>query len=229
MRMTRPQLIDPVFLTRTALGGLLALCLVGCTTPNPSKGNAAALSMQRAASEVRSESNAVELTMKALNELQNEPGGDLRQPFRHYCSALDRLTAAARKTEATGNRMAQRNAAYLTAWDKNLQTIDYEHIRELSQTRRGEVSERFQAVNQRYQESQKAVQPLISYFRDIRTALATDLTSGGMQSLKEVVANADRNATNVQTALAALEQELNTSGAKLSSLVPQQASASATQ
>lgn len=184
-------------------------------------GNVAAVSMQRAAAEVRAESNAVELAVKALNELHNDPGGDLRQPFKRYSKALDHLASAARKTEATGNKMARQNTAYLAYWDKTLQTIDYEHIRELSQARKEEVTQRFQAVNQRYQESEQAVQPLIAYFTDIRGALVADLTSGGMASMKAIVENAGRNAAKVQTALGALEQELNNSGAKLSSLVPQ--------
>ncbi len=204
-----------------AVCGVLILCLVGCRTAQANKGNAAAASMQRAAIEVQAESNAVEVAMKALNELQNDQGGDLREPFRQYTKAVDRLASAAQKTEATGDRMAKENTAYLASWDKTLQTIDYQHIRELSQARKEEVAERFRAVNQQYQESEQAVQPLIAYFRDIRTALAADLTSGGMASLKEIVENAGRNAAKVQTALAALEKELNNSGTKLSSLVPQ--------
>ncbi len=208
---------------------IISLCLSGCSTARISKGNAAAMSMQRAAAEVQAESNAVELATKALNELQSATGGDLRQPFRHYSKAVDHLASAARKTEATGNRMAKQNTAYLASWDKTLQTIDYEHIRELSQARKEEVGKHFQAVHQRYQESEQAVQPLLAYFRDIRSALATDLTGGGRESLKEIVENAGQNAVKVQTALAALEQELNNSGAKLSSLVPESEQARATQ
>ncbi len=226
MTKTPIEKLNPIrIVARLALGGLLGLLLVGCSTGRASKGNAAAVSLQRAAAEVQAESNAVELAMKALNELQNEPGGDLRQPFRHYGQAVDRLESAARKTAATGNRMAQRNTAYLAAWDKTLQEIDYEHIRQLSETRKGEVSQRFQAVNQKYRDSQEAVQPLIAYFRDIRTALSTDLTAGGIQSLKEIAENAGRNASKVQTALATLHDELTASGIKLSSIVPQQETA----
>ncbi len=199
---------------------IAALWLAGCSTANYAKSEAAAISMQRAAAEVQAESNAVQLTVAAMNELFQEPGADLRQPYRHYSTAVDRLAAAARKTQATGQRMAQRNTAYLSAWDKNLKTIDYDHIRELSQNRKEEVTERFEAVKRRYEESQQAVEPLLTYFRDIRTALGTDLTSGGTESLKTVVENAGRNAEKVQTALAALDEELNASGARLSSIMP---------
>jgi Protein of unknown function (DUF2959) len=185
--------------------------------------------MQAAAVEVQAESNAVDLAVKALNELLTEPGADLRQPFRHYSAMVDRLETAARKTQSTGQRMAQRNAAYLTNREKTLDTIDYDHIRELSQTRRGEVGDRFEAIKRKYQESQEAVQPLITYLKDIRTALGTDLTAGGTESLKQIMENAERNAAKVQTALAALDDELRVSGARLSSLTQQQQAVRATE
>ncbi len=207
--------------------GLLAMGLTGCESAGYKKGGAAATSMQQAAAEVQAESNAVDLAVRALNELYGDAGGDLRLSFQHYSAAVGRLESAARKTEATGQRMARRNAVYLTAWDKNLQTIGYDHIREISETRKGEVSGRFASVRQRYEESQQVVEPLIRYFRDIRAALATDLTSGGMESMKEIVQNAEQNAVKVQTALAALQDELTASGAKLSAILPQQESTAA--
>ncbi len=208
--------------------GTASLCLLsvaalwapGCTTANYGKSDAAALSMQRAAAEVQAESNAVELAQTALNELFQEAGADLRPAFRQYSTAVDRLEAAARKTQATGQRMGQRNRTYLTAWEKNLTAIEYEHVREISQARKDEVGKRFEAVRQRYDESQQAVEPLLTYLKDIRTALGTDLTGGGREALKGVADNAGRNAQKLQTALAALEDELKNSGARLSSVLP---------
>ncbi len=192
----------------------------GCSTAGYNKSGAAAVSMQRAAAEVQAESNSLELTLTALKALFVEPGADLRRPYQHFSAAVDNLEAAAHRTEATGLKMAAQNKAYLSAWDKSLQTIDFGHIREVSETRKGEVSESFEAVNRRYQESQQAVQPLLSYLKDLRTALGNDLTSSGLESLKEVMQNADTNADKLQTALSALKDDLSASGARLSSLMP---------
>ena len=178
----------------------------------------AASGLQSAADEVQAESRALDLTMGALKDMMNEPTPDLKQPYKHYSAALDHLVAAAERTEATGVRMAQRNADFLQAWDKQIATIDYQHIRELSQARKAEVTSRCEAVNHRYADSQAAVRPMIDYLQDIRRALNADLTLNGLEALKPVAQNAETNAQKVQTALTALANELTDSGTRLSSV-----------
>jgi hypothetical protein len=196
-----------------------AVCLVsGCASTGYEKGDVAAASMQNAATEVQAEQRALDGTVAALGELMNAQGGDLSMPFKQYSYSLDRLIAAAHRTETTGKKMEVKNAEYVDAWDRQLQSIDYQHIRDLSEARRTEVTNRMETISRRYHESQAAVQPLISYFEDIRKALSIDLTPAGLDSLKEVVTNANNNVAKVQTALAALSTELTDSSAKMSSL-----------
>jgi hypothetical protein len=66
------------------------------------------------------------------------------------------------------------------------------------------------------------IEPLISYLQDIRTALSTDLTVGGIRSVKTLADNASQNAQKVQTALARLSDELYESGARMSSIGPRE-------
>ena len=201
--------------------GLALVCAAGCATKGYQKGDLAALSMQRAAGEVQVEEKAMDQAIASLEELVSQANGDLRAPFKRYSRALDRLIAAAARTENTGRHMDQKGAAYVASWDRQLQSIDYQHIRDLSDARRSEVTNRLEAIHQRYHESQAVVQPLIAYFEDIRTALSTDLTAAGLDSLKGVAQNATQNVTKVQTALDALTSELTDSSAKLSSIAYQ--------
>jgi uncharacterized coiled-coil protein SlyX len=204
-------------LTRVVFAG--AVCVVsGCASNGYEKGDVAAASMQKAAAEVQAEQRALDGTVSALGELVNAQGGDLGIPFTRYSDSLERLVAAAHRTETTGRKMEVKNADYVDAWDRQLQSIDYQHIRDLSEARRAEVTNRMETVTRRYRESQAAVQPLISYFEDIRKALSTDLTPAGLESLKEVVTNANNNVAKVQTALDALSTELTDSSAKMSSV-----------
>jgi hypothetical protein len=202
---------------------ITAMLLAGCTTAGYRKGDAAALTIQSAAAEVQSERQALDLTMTALKTLVNEPDADLKRSFRHFSSSLDRLIACAHDTDKTGKRMAQRDADYLQAWDKQLGAMEFEHIRDLSQDRLNTVSEHLAKLCQRYHENQSVVQPLISYLTDIRRALSNDLTPAGLESAKPVVENADQSAIKVQTALASLNNELMDSGARLASFPRQSA------
>jgi len=197
--------------------------LPGCATNGYQKGDIAAVGMQRAATEVQAESRAIDQTAAYLRDLVSETNGDLRAPFKRYSKSVDRLIAAAQRTDNTGRSMEQKSAAYLQAWNQQAQTIDYQHIRDLSEARRSEVTNRVEAINRRYHENQAAVQPLVSYFMDIRKALSTDLTVPGLESLKGITQNANDNVAKVQTALDSLTAELTNSSARLSSVAYQTA------
>src|SRR5262249_22828646 len=138
----------------------IAVILMGCSSPGYKKSNAAA--------EAQAQNRALDFTIGALRDLINEPNGDLREPYQHFSSSLDQFVAEARRTENSGRRMAESNAAYLQAWDKAAAGIEYQHVRELSQSRKVEVANQFDAVHRRYEETQAVVQPLIAYLVDIR-------------------------------------------------------------
>jgi hypothetical protein len=203
--------------------GLAAVCLAGCASAGYQKSESAAGSLQSAAAEVQAESRSLELTMATLRDLVNEPPADLKLQFKRFGNALDRLAAAAKRTDATGKRMELKNVAYFQAWDKQLTTIDYEHVRNLSQARKTEVTNRFDAVHRRYQETQAVVQPLIAYLQDIRKALTADLTTAGLESVKGIVQNAEANAAKVQTALGALANELTAASTRMAPVALQAA------
>jgi len=221
MRDPNPVQTGMCLLTNACAGALVACLLTACASTGYQKGDVAAASMQKLATDVQVEEQAMELTVTTLKDLLAEPNGDLRPPFKRFSKSVDRLIATAQRTQNTGRCMREKNAAYLQAWDQELQTIDYQHIRDLSEARRTEVTNRVETVNRRYQESQDAVQPLISYLLDIRKALSTDLTPSGFDSLKGIVQNADDSVAKVQTALEALTAELTNSSARMASVVSQ--------
>jgi hypothetical protein len=208
-------------LVTSVCAAVLALpLLAGCASAGYQKGDVASVSMQQAATEVQVEGRAMDNTMACLSALIDSTG-DLRPPYKRYVRSLDHFVSTAERTENTGRRMQEKNAQYFQAWDQQLQSIDYEHIRELSEARKAEVTNRVEAVTHRYQESQAAVQPLITYLQDIRKALNADLTPGGLESLKGIVKNANDNAAKVQVALEALTAELTNSSARMASVVTQ--------
>jgi hypothetical protein len=200
---------------------LISSSLAGCTSTGYHKSNAAAVSMRDATKDVQAESQALDATLAAAKALVHDPGTDIRKPYKRFCASLQHLVATEKRAELTRKNMEKTNNDYLAAWDKQIAAIDFEHIRELSQARKTEVANRFEAVNQRYQESQEVMRPVISYFHDIQTALEADLTKGGLDSMKSIVQNAEENAVRVQTALGSLRSELADSGVHMSSIAYQ--------
>jgi hypothetical protein len=197
------------------------LAWVGCATKGYEKSETAATSLHTAAGEVQAESRALNATLNSLNDLINKPPTDLKLQYKAYSTNLDQLIAAARRNDGVLRRVGQKNAAYFESWDKDLATMNYEAVRNRSQERKSEVTANFDSVYRRYQEAQTTIHPLLEYFEDIRKALSTDLTVGGLEAMKPTVANVNENAAKVQTALARLADDLAASGAKMSSVAAQ--------
>jgi hypothetical protein len=197
---------------------LLALVFIaGCHSNGYRKGDAAARSMQMAAAQVHAESRAIDVTMETLNDLVNKPGPDLKPQFLRFQGALNRLEEAAARTERSRAQAEARNKAYFNSWGHEVDDIQFGAVRDQSENRRAAVTNRFHNVNVRYVEAQAVVQPLISYFNDIRSALSVDLTTAGLDSVRGIVSNAEQNARKVRIALGELAEELSDSSAALSS------------
>lgn len=192
-------------------------CFVGCRTSTYKRGEAAAQSLQNAATEVQIQSQQLSLTMSSLEDLVNKPGADLRPQFTQFSRNVDCLEASARRNDKAAEAALKKNALYLASWDLQITNMNYEVVRSRSEARRAEVGERFKSVHSHYREARTAMQPLLTYLKDIRRALGSDLTRGGLQSVKPIVANARDNAQKVQTSLSKLTSELTDSSASMSS------------
>ena len=208
---------------------LAIACLMGCASTPHKKGDAAALSLQDAASDVQNESRALEITMGTLDDLVNKSEPDLKPQFRRFSKALDTLTASAKHNERSEARMAQKTGIYFDEWNKRLATMNYEVVRARSEARKADVTNYVDSVNRRYRESQDAMGPLLNYLYDVRKALDSDLTQNGIESIKPIVAKARENADKVQLALGRLNGELAASSARMSSVVYQNAAFSTNQ
>jgi len=202
---------------------LLSVC--GCASTNYKKADAAGTSLRRAGIQIEAESRAIDATLAALDDLVNKPAPDLKPQFGRFNASLDRLVASSNRAQKAADVAHKKSADYFETWDKETTTIKFDAVRDQSVSRKTQVSNEFSTVNQRYRENQAVMEPLISYLQDIRTALSTDLTAGGIQSVKSLADNAQQNARKVQVALARLSDELTASGTRMSSVMPSETEA----
>jgi hypothetical protein len=217
--------------TKSSLGSSLlnrffllcaAFVLAGCASTGYHKSDTAALSMQQTAAAVQNQSRCLNSTLTSLKTLTSSTQGDLKPKFKSFSTSLDATIASCKRAEAAARDMQRKSAAYFAAWSNELSSINYAVIRDSSSARKDEVRARFVELNRRFQDTQAVVKPLVAYLQDIRTALSTDLTAGGIQSVSSIVAKADDSASKVQAGLAQMTAELTSSSAQMSSLASQQ-------
>jgi hypothetical protein len=198
------------------------LYLSGCASPSYKKADDASTSLHKAAMEINTENRAIDATMTALDDLVNKPAADLRPQFTRFDAALNWLEDSSKRAEKAANEANKESQDYFQAWDKQMANIHYEAVRDQSVSRKTQVAEELNTVDQRYRQNQGVVEPLIAYLRDIRTSLSVDLTAGGVASVKPLADNAHQNARKVQSALAQLSDDLADTGTRMSALVSQQ-------
>jgi flagellar biosynthesis chaperone FliJ len=143
-----------------------------------------------------------------LNDLVNNPAPDLKPQYATFNRNLDQLEASAKRNAAAATNVNRNATAYFRAWETQLESVNYEVIRNQGQARRAEVKKNFDEVNQQFHEAQSALLPLIDYLEDIRKSLGADLTVGGLQSVRGFLSNAQENAAKVQTALGKVSTQL---------------------
>lgn len=222
-RKSNPQKVSLFAgITQTSICIVGVLYLSSCASPSYQKADSASSSLQRAAMEINTENRAIDATMNALDDLVNKPAADLRPQFARFNAALNWLEDSSKRAENAANEADKKSEEYFQTWDKQMANIHYEAVRDQSVSRKTQVSDELNTVDQRYHQNQAVVEPLIAYLRDIRTSLSVDLTAGGIASVKPLAENAEQNARKVQSALAQLSGDLADSGTKMSTLVSQQ-------
>lgn len=207
--------------TRTILAftAVASLLFAGCATPRYKAGHATSKTLEQASRDVQAQKLALELTSLRLADLSSNPGADLRVQVRSFASAVDRLDKASRRSMESGMDVRETSTRFLEKWDQEIGGMNYEVIRNCSQTRKNEVTQNLDQVCRRYAEVQDVVQPVITYLRDIEKALGTDATLEGVAALKPIAANARRNADVVNVALDKLADSLATFSNRMSPVI----------
>ncbi len=200
-----------------AVIALAGAWLVGCSTTVYRQGDRTADAAWAAAMQVQTESQALAGAQATLNNLVDKPAADLKPQFLSFSSSVDVLVAAAKQTELSGSHLVRSNAAFIAAWDKQLTTITNAEVRSRSEARKTEVANQFDAAHKRYLQAQEALRPLMGYLQDVRKALSTDLTPGGLEAVKELVGNFNTTTSKLQADLAQAVADLKALSAAMSS------------
>ena len=205
------------------LPGIAAVALLaGCASGNYQKGAAAGAGLQASADKIDKGSGLIDAAIASLNDLVNNPG-ELPAQFKKFGAAVGDLESTAKDVSSKVTAMSQEGNAYFTAWDQQLAQIQNEDIKSRSANRKADVQKKFAAIKKSYEEASGEFKPFMSDLKDIQTALATDLTPGGLDAIKSSASRATRRAGTVKTTLGKLAGQFRDLGVAMSASVPQPA------
>ena len=204
-----------VFASAVALTVFAGGCASSSSTSYKKAGDAST-SIQKTAVGIDKGEVQIDAVLLALSDLVNHPNTDLKAQFEKFNTSVDKLDSLSKDVSKQAVAMQAQGAAYFQQWNTDLDTMQNEDIRSRSTERKNLVAARFDRVRASYAQAKNAFVPFMSRLTDVRTALATDLTTEGLASVKSVANEAKTDATPLREALRDLSTEFKALGVSLS-------------
>jgi len=194
--------------------------IAGCASSGYKKAGSTSTSLREAAQGIDKSNAQLDVVLAALSDLVNNPGADIKPQFKKFSSAMSKLESLANEVSGHAAAMQEQGAAYFQKWDEELAKIQNEDIHTRSLDRKNDVAARFDKVRASYVQTKTDFVPFRSDLKDIRTALATDLTADGLASVKGVVNKANKDVSPLHESLDRLAADFKDLGISLSASTP---------
>jgi methyl-accepting chemotaxis protein len=156
-------------------------------------------------------------TLGALNQLTAQKKGDLRPAYDVFCTQVTKTKEAAVSTQKQASFMAGDGKNYFQDWQTTVAGISNDSLRKKSQKRLDSAKASYGKVEGSLKQASDEFKPFLSDLEDIQKALSTDITAGGVKSLRGVVRNANYHHEDVAKAIDDARKEMGKMAKSLSS------------
>lgn len=150
-----------------------------------------AKSIKEARVETSRTSDQLKATLSSLNALTKQKKGDLRPAYNTFCSEITKTEAAAGWTRTRIQWMGGDGRKYFQDWQKTVDGIANESLRRKAQKRLDSVREDYDKVEASLRVAGEKFKPFLSDLEDVKKALATDVTAGGVKAIRGTVNKAN--------------------------------------
>ena len=192
----------------------LALLLASATQASQQQ---LAKSIQDAHLETSRTIEQLKSTLGALNELTAQKKGDLRPAYDAFCAQIPKTEAVAAQTRNRVRWMAGDGRKYFKDWQDTINGIADESLRKKAEKRMHAVKASYEKVEVSLVQTGDKFRPFLSDLTDIKKALSTDVTAGGVKSIKSNARSANWNLQYVDKAAKAALKEMDKMQKALSS------------
>jgi len=194
--------------------------LAGCASKSYDKGAATANATSAAAAAVAQTSTRVTDVLGALNNLTFKSQGDLRKQYDAFVTTIANLDKSIETLGAKATAMRDAATAFSENWSNQLNQIQGADLRQRSTERMNEVTAKLKDMDASYLAVKSSLRPFTSDLKDIQTYLGTDLTTGGIASVKDVVAKTKVDAVPLRDSIKQLQASFSNLGVALSPVLP---------
>lgn len=152
----------------------------------------------------------VDTTMAALDKIVTTAATDPRKAFKDFDKAVPQIDDAAKKAKKRGEDIKARGQAYFQAWEKELASVNNAEIRQLAEQRKAKLQETFGGIRTSMEPVRDQFNTWLADLKDLQKYLSNDLTIGGIDAAKELIAKTKTEGQGVQQSMDKVIAELNT-------------------
>lgn len=152
----------------------------------------------------------VDATMVALDKIVTTAATDPRKAFKEFDKAVPRVDAASKKAKKRAEDMKAKGQDYFKQWEKDLAAVNNPQIRQLAEERKAKLQGTFGSIKTFMEPARDQFNSWLADLKDLHTYLSNDLTIGGVDAAKELIAKTKTEGQVVQQSLDKVIAELNT-------------------
>ena len=194
--------------------------LTGCVSKSFDKGAATASALKTSADSVAQTSQSLYDVLGAMNNLTFKSQGDLRNQYDAFVDATKSLDKSMAKLDDSVVALHAKADAYFNDWTNQTAAIQNPELRQRSADRKAEVAGKLNEVTTSYDGLKSSLKPFTTDLKDIETYLGTDLTAGGLATIKDVVAKTKVDAVPLRDAIKQLQSSFSDLSTALSPVLP---------
>jgi hypothetical protein len=152
----------------------------------------------------------VDVTMAALDKINATAAVDPRKAYKEFEKSVPRIDEAAQKAKKRADDMKEKGAEYFKEWEKEMGAVNNPEIRKLAQERKAKLQATFGSIKSFMEPARDQFVTWLADLKDLNKYLNNDLTIGGIDAAKELVAKTKTEGFAVQQSLDKVISELNT-------------------
>lgn len=187
------------FASVVAAVAALSLSFGGCATST--KAEKSTESMAATGSRVDRASAQVDTVLASLDNIVNNKKGDLKPAYDRFGKEVDKTMDVAAETRKANDNLKSQAAAQFDAWIKEAQNLNDPSMQKASLERRDQARSAYTRIQEAGQKAKAAYDPFIGDLKDIRSFLATDLTTRGVDAVSGKIENVKKDGATLKSAL----------------------------
>lgn len=195
---------------------LLGTCIPSVAAQAQKKAEKSIESMRKTREEIDKAKAQKDKTMAALNQLTGQTQGDLKKPFKNFSDELKKLDKSADKVRKLATDMRAKNQDFFKVWEQELTKIQNPELQQKAGERRMQAMKHFEDLSPAFQSTRESFVSLMAGLEDIRNYLSLDLSPTGIQTISDMVKEAQGHNQAVDEGIANIKQQLSEFAAEYS-------------